>query len=140
MENMTADKMALDYITLRNIIKDKEEEIKKLKKIQTTISEKMLELCADQNVDSLKTPQGTISRRVQSNFWTSDWESLYTFVEEHSAMHLLEKRIHNGNMKEFLAENPDLCPQGLQANSTYTISVRKPTNKWISYEHEMVIF
>ena len=129
MDNMTADKMALDYITLRNIIKDKEEEIKKLKVIQATISTKMLGLCAEQNVDSLKTPQGTISRRVQSNFWTGDWESLYSFIEQHNAMHLLEKRIHNGNMKEFLAENPDLCPKGLQANSTYTISVRKPNNK-----------
>lgn len=129
MENMTADKMALDYITLRNIIKDKEEEIKKLKSIQTSISEKMLELCAEQNVDSLKTPQGTISRSVRSHFWTGDWEALYAFVEKHGAMHLLEKRIHNGNMKEFLADNPDLCPEGLQANSSYTVSVRKPTNK-----------
>ena len=129
MDNMTADKMALDYITLRNIIKDKEEEIKKLKVIQATISTKMLGLCAEQIVDSLKTPLGTISRRVQSNFWTGDWESLYSFIEQHNAMHLLEKRIHNGNMKESLAENPDLCPQGLQANSTYTISVRKPNNK-----------
>lgn len=129
MENMTADKMASDYIKLRNIIKEKEDEVKELKKIQVTISENMLELCADQNVDSFKTSEGTISRRVQSNFWTSDWESLYAFVEEHGALHLLEKRIHNGNMKEFLAENPDLCPQGLQANSKYTISVRKPTKK-----------
>jgi hypothetical protein len=129
MENMTADKMASDYIKLRNAIKEKEEEVKKLKKIQETISENMLALCADQNVESFKTSEGTISRRVHSSFWTSDWESMYAFVKEHGAMHLLEKRIHNGNMKEFLADNPDICPQGLQANSKYTVSVRKPTTK-----------
>lgn len=125
----TADKMAADYMKIREAIKSKEEEIKKLKLVQAKIADTMLELCEEQNVDSLKTHQGTISRRVQSNFWTADWESFYSFVAKNEAMHLLEKRIHNGNMKEFLAENPEACPPGLQANSKYTVSVRKPTNK-----------
>jgi hypothetical protein len=54
---------------------------------------------------------------------------MYAFIEEHSAPHLLEKRIHNGNMKEFLADNPDVTPEGLQAKNRYAISVRKPTKK-----------
>ncbi len=89
----------------------------------------MLELCSEQNVDSLKTQEGTISRRVLSNYWTSDWESFYKFINEHEALHLLEKRIHNSNMKEFLVDNPDVLPQGLQANTKYVISVRKPSKK-----------
>jgi len=126
---MTADKMASDYMKVRHTIKEKEDEIKKLKEIQAKISDKMLELCLEQNVDSLKTQEGTISRRVLSNYWTSDWESFYKFLNEHGALHLLEKRIHNGNMKEFLADNPDVLPQGLQANTKYVISVRKPSKK-----------
>lgn len=129
MTKLTADRMASDYMKLRHTIKDKEDEIKKLKAIQAKISDKMLELCAEQNVDSLKTQEGTISRRVISQYWTSDWERMHEFLREHNALHLLEKRIHNGNMKEFLAENPELCPEGLQANSKFAISVRKPTNK-----------
>ncbi len=129
MTKLTADKMASDYMKLRHTIKDKEDEIKKLKAIQAKISDKMLELCAEQNVDSLKTQEGTITRRVISQYWTSDWERMHEFLREHNALHLLEKRIHNGNMKEFLAENPELCPEGLQANSKFAISVRKPTNK-----------
>jgi hypothetical protein len=129
MTKLTADRMASDYMKLRHTIKDKEDEIKKLKAIQAKISDKMLELCAEQNVDSLKTQEGTISRRVISQYWTSDWERLHEFLIKHDALHLLEKRIHNGNMKEFLAENPDICPEGLQANSKFAISVRKPTNK-----------
>jgi hypothetical protein len=54
---------------------------------------------------------------------------MYAFIAEHSAPHLLEKRIHNGNMKEFLADNPDVTPEGLQAKNRYAISVRKPTKK-----------
>ena len=54
---------------------------------------------------------------------------MYVFIKEHDAPQLLEKRIHNGNMKEFLADNPDVVPEGLQAKTRYTISVRKPTKK-----------
>mgnify|MGYP001594526977 CR=1 FL=1 len=50
-------------------------------------------------------------------------------VFENNACHLLEQRLHNANMKEFLAENPDKLPAGLQADSKYKITVRKPTGK-----------
>ena len=83
----------------------------------------------DQEADGLKTPSGTVSRRVISSYWTSDWEQMYAFIQEHNAPHLLEKRIHNGNMKEFLADNPDVTPAGLQAKNRYGISVRKPPKK-----------
>lgn len=128
-DRYTADRMAKDYMVLREGIRKKEEQIKKLKELQTKITEKMLELCEEQNIDSLKTEFGTISRRVQSNYWTSDWEQFYKMVEEHGAFHLLEKRIHNGNMKEFLQENPDTVPAGLQAKQTHVIRVIKPSAK-----------
>ena len=127
--NITADNLAYMYLKMRTAIQDKEAEIKIIKEEQEVISEQLLELCDKQNTDGLTTPSGTISRRVLSKFWTSDWEQMYEFIKEHNATHLLEKRIHNGNMKEFLAENPDLCPIGLQAERKYAISVRKPRAK-----------
>jgi len=127
--NITADSLAYMYLKMRTAIQDKEAEIKIIKEEQEVISEQLLELCDKQNTDGLTTPSGTISRRVLSKFWTSDWEQMYEFIKEHNATHLLEKRIHNGNMKEFLAENPDLCPIGLQAERKYAISVRKPRAK-----------
>jgi len=128
-DSHTADKMAKDYIKLREAIREKEEDIKKLKGIQEKITDKMLELCAEQNVDSLKTEFGTISRRVHSSFWTSDWEQMHQFIKENDAFHLLERRIHNSNMKEFLEDNPDKLPVGLQSDRKFVISVRKPTSK-----------
>jgi hypothetical protein len=125
----SANKLVLVYLKIRNAIKDKDEEIKKLKEQQDTVSDELLKLCESQEADGLKTPSGTVSRRVISSFWTSDWERMYAFIEEHSAPYLLEKRIHNGNMKEFLADNPDVTPEGLQAKNRYAISVRKPTKK-----------
>jgi len=125
----SADKLVAVYLKMRNAIKDKDEEIKKLKEQQEKVSEELLKLCESQEADGLRTPSGTVSRRVVSTFWTSDWEQMYLFIREHNAPELLERRIHNGNMKEFLADNPDVTPAGLQAKNKYSISVRKPTKK-----------
>jgi|TARA_R110000796_G_scaffold35785_5_gene91784 tRNA nucleotidyltransferase (CCA-adding enzyme) len=129
MKKLTADQMTSDYMRIRDAVQEKEEQIKKLKVIQNKIADSMLELCEEQNIDSLKTAAGTVTRRVVSNFWTSDWEQMHRFIKDNDALHLLEKRIHNGNMKEFLADNPDVTPVGLQAKNRYSISVRKPTPK-----------
>jgi hypothetical protein len=50
---------------------------------------------------------------------------MYTFIEETSAFGLLEKRIHQTHMKEFLGENPDLYPKGMNVENTYTVVVRR---------------
>jgi hypothetical protein len=129
MSDLTVDKLVAIYIKIRGAIKEKDDEIKLFKEQQEFVAEKLLALCSEQNLDSMKTTEGTITRRVSSNYWTSDWEAMYKFIEANDAYHLLEKRIHNTNMKEFLTENPDECPQGLQSNKKYIISVRKPTTK-----------
>jgi hypothetical protein len=48
---------------------------------------------------------------------------------EHDALDLFEKRIAQLNMKQFLEENPGVVPPGLNSNSEYDISVRKPSAK-----------
>jgi predicted secreted Zn-dependent protease len=128
-EEYTADKLASIYIKMRSAIKEHEDEIAKIKKQQELVSEKLLDLCNAENLDSLRTPEGTVTRRVHSSYWTSDWDEFYEYVKKYDAYFLLEKRIHNGNMKQFLEENQEDIPIGLQANKKYIISVRKPTTK-----------
>jgi len=125
MTDDTTGKLVAAYINMRTAIQEKEEEVKKLKEQQNLISDRMLELCAKEDIDSVKTPFGTLTRRVYSSYWTSDWDRMYKFIAENEAYHLLEKRIHNGNMREFLEENPDVLPMGLQSDRRYAVSVRK---------------
>jgi len=54
---------------------------------------------------------------------------MYKFIAENDVPFILEKRIHNGNMKQFLEENPDALPIGLQVDNKYVIQVRKPSEK-----------
>lgn len=129
MEDVQTDKLAEIYIKIR----DKRAEIKELyeqqdeelKAQQDLLAEKMLEVCRDNNADSIKTPAGTIIRKVDTRYWTTDWDSMYQFIQENDAYPLLEKRLHQTNLKQFLEENPELLPAGLQADRKYTVVVRR---------------
>jgi hypothetical protein len=132
-EAIPADKLVAVYRRIRAAIEEREEahaqEINTLKEKLELVSNKLLKICNEQNLDSLRTPEGTVTRRVKTRYWTTDWEHMYKFIKEHDAPFLLEQRIHNGNMKQFLEENPDQHPAGLQVDSKYAITVRKPTNR-----------
>lgn len=86
----------------------------------------MLEVCKRVGADSIKTNAGTVIRSVKSRYWTNDWDSMYRFIKEHGAFALLEKRLHQTHMKQFLDENPDLSPAGLNIEREYTVVVRRP--------------
>ncbi len=101
-----------------NVDKDLEEQ-------QKMLAEQMLDSCKELGADSIKTPHGTIIRSVKSKYWTGDWDSMYRFIKEHDAFGLLEKRLHQTNMKDFLNENPDAMPMGLNVENEYTIVVRR---------------
>ena len=98
---------------------------KEIEEQMSIIEAEMLEVCKQMNADSVRTPHGTIIRSVKSRYWTNDWDSMYDFIEETGAYGLLEKRIHQTHMKEFLAENPDLLPRGLNVENSYTVVVRR---------------
>jgi len=121
------------YRKIRDAIDEKEEQYKEavaaLKDQLDIVSNKLLEVCNEQNADSIKTPSGTISRRINARYWTSDWETMYRFIKENDVPQVLEQRIHNGNMKQFLQDNPEAFPAGLQCDRKYIVQVRKPTNK-----------
>jgi hypothetical protein len=44
---------------------------------------------------------------------------------EHNVPELLERRIHQTNIKQFLEENPDMLPLGLNVEAEQSITVRR---------------
>lgn len=133
MPEISINELVAAYRKLRAAISDEEEafeeKVKALKEKLDLVTAELLNFCNEQNLDSLRTPAGTLSRRVQTRYWTTDWEKMNEFIVEHEAVHLLEKRIHNANMKQFLEDNPDVLPIGLQVDNKYVIQVRKPSEK-----------
>lgn len=129
-DEVNISKLVKVYLKIRNAIDEKEtqhkEELASLKEQFGIVGQSLLNLCKEQNLDSIRTPVGTVSRRVSTRYWTSDWDSMYRFISEHDAPFLLEQRIHGTNMKEFLEANPEAFPMGMQADRSYTVQVRKP--------------
>jgi hypothetical protein len=129
-DEVDINKLVKVYLKIRNAIDEKEtqhkEELASLKEQFGIVGQSLLNLCKEQNLDSIRTPVGTVSRRISTRYWTSDWDSMYRFISEHDAPFLLEQRIHGTNMKEFLEANPEAFPMGMQADRSYTVQVRKP--------------
>jgi uncharacterized protein YutE (UPF0331/DUF86 family) len=133
IKDLPVDELVRIYRKIRKAVEDREEafknEINTLKGQLETVASTLLDICNQQNADSIKTKHGTISRRVTQRYWTTDWGTLYDFIKENDAPFLLEQRIHNGNMKQFLDDNPEAFPPGLQCDRKYAVTVRKPTTK-----------
>jgi hypothetical protein len=92
---------------------------------QDKIRRALLDHCKEHNVDSVKTAAGLFYRTIKSRYWTNDWESMHSFIMEHNLPEFFEKRLNQTNVRQFLEENPDLMPAGLNVDSEYVISVRK---------------
>lgn len=126
---MNASKLVQVYIKIRDakaqLEREYEDKVKELNIQLEAIETELLEICKTTGQDGGKTEFGSFSRTVKSRYWTSDWDSMYSFIREHNAPELLEKRIHQGNIKEFLSENPDKLPAGLNVDSKYSITVRR---------------
>ena len=123
------DKLTAIYIKMRDakdtLTSKYKAEYADIEEQMTVLESEMLEICKNMNADSIRTKAGTIVRSVKSRYWKNDWDSMYQFVKEHDAYGLLEKRLHQTHMKEFLSENPSLLPMGLNVESEYTVVVRR---------------
>ncbi|CAB4221763.1 hypothetical protein UFOVP1642_70, partial [uncultured Caudovirales phage] len=69
-----------DYIAARTAIEEMKEqqkvELEVLDRSFEVLSAALLERCNALNADSIKTAAGTVSRRVSSRYWSSDWNSM----------------------------------------------------------------
>jgi hypothetical protein len=126
---ISIEKIVAAYVKIRDakdaIYQKYKAETTELEEQMTILKHKLLEVSKETGVTSFATPSGTAYRTVKDRYWTNDWESFYTFMRDNSAMELLEKRIHQTNMKEFLENNPDEQPMGLNIDREYEITIRR---------------
>jgi succinylglutamate desuccinylase len=128
-ENLPIDKLTRVYVKIRDAkaalaadFKQKDEELsEQLNEIKSAL----LDYCKSQNVESVRTEAGLVYRTVRTRYWTSDWESMHAFIVENNLPQLLEKRLNQGAVKQLLEESPEMVPPGVNADSEYTITVRK---------------
>lgn len=125
------DKLAKVYIKIRgkmNLLTQEYEKAKaELEEQKDAVSNAMREQMKLIGSKTVRTDNGTIMMQLKTRYSTQDWDSFKAFVVQNDAVDLLERRIAQGNMAKFLEENPGLVPPGLNSDSEYTITVKKPT-------------
>jgi hypothetical protein len=125
------DKLVRVYIKIRNRIQkltqDYEAQVEALEAQKSEVASAMKDQMLALGSTTLRTDAGTIMLGKKTRYYTDDWDSFKHFMVENDAIDLLEKRIAQTNMKTFLEENPGLVPPGLNSNTEYAVSVRKPS-------------
>lgn len=129
LDDNQLEKLMQADINMRESIASLESQISEIKTKRAQVQEALNEACRTLNVTSIKTNAGTLSRKLKTRYWTSDWPEMYKFVKENNAFELFEKRIQQSNIKQFIADNPELTPPGLQSTSEYTVSILKNRKK-----------
>ena len=132
---METAKLVRAYVRLRDARAELKSEYKEkdsdLEGKMDRIEAALLKHANENSLDSMKTEYGTASKVMRTRYWAPDWAAFTDFVEEHKDLismgDLLEHRIHQGNYKEFLGNNPDLVPP-VSADSRFSIVVRRGNN------------
>jgi len=132
-EQVPLDRLTRVYMKMRARIKEIEAEydakLEELKVQQQEIKNAIKDQMLAQGSRSVRTDFGTVVLSEKTRFYTQDWDSFKKFVIEQEAVDLLERRIHQSNMAAFLEENPALHPPGLNSDTEFDVSVRKPSTK-----------
>jgi hypothetical protein len=128
MSTIDVERCALIYRRM----KDKKEALEaEVKTIDADMDELKLALqvyMQENDLKSLKTADGaTMSIRVTTRYSTADFVHFCEWARERpDAMPLFEKRLHQGNVIEWLKNNPEDVPPGLQSNSTSSLTIKAP--------------
>jgi hypothetical protein len=127
------EELVKTYLTIRNARERLKETFEREEKIlledMATLEREMLVVCNDTNASSIRTDSGTVIRKLNERYTTNDWDNFKKFILENEAVDLLERRIHQGNFKEFMADHAgEGLPPGVNVMREFGIVVRKPSN------------
>jgi hypothetical protein len=130
---MNTDQLVETFITLRNerdrMRNEWDAKDSEVKEQMSVVEQALLSICNETNATSIKTDKGTVIRKLTERFFCSDWDNFREYVLEHQALELLERRIHQGNFKEFIAEREkEGLPPGVNVMREFGVTVRKPTS------------
>ena len=130
MNELDTEEIVSAYLAVRNErdrlqreYESRDAELKEdLKKLETVL----LSVCNTVNADSIKTKHGTVIRKLTERYFCADWDNFKQFIRDNDALDLFEKRIHQGNFKQFMSEHEgDGLPPGVNVMREFGVTVRK---------------
>jgi hypothetical protein len=129
-DGVTLDKLARVYIKMRDklseLTRDYETAEAAIKAQQAEVAAAMKDKLQALGAKSAATTYGTVTLKTSTRYYFQDWEAAHRFIIDNDAPYLLEKRVSQTMMREFLESNPGTVPPGLNTMSELTVSVTKP--------------
>ena len=129
MDTPSMDKLTMIYVKIR----EKKKELQAKFDADIEVLDDQMKTCAGVMKDmlvaaggtSMKTPHGTVYTTQKTKFYPMDWDVFGDWVIKQGTIDLLEKRVAQTNMKQWLEQHPTNPPPGLQAETEITVTVRK---------------
>lgn len=129
MSQPSMDDLCKVYVKIRTkkqeLEKQHEAEVAVLNEKLQIISSTMKDLMVSLGTKSVKTDHGTAYVQEKTRYYPMDWSLFGNWIVANNAVDLLEKRVAQGNMKEWVEANPTNVPPGVQAETELTVTVRK---------------
>ena len=132
--SVNTDDLVATYVAIRGerekLLRNYENADKELEVELLKIKAALLDTCNEINASSIRTQHGTVIRKLNEKFFCTDWEHFRKFEQEHMDYDFRERRIHQGNFRQFMSEHEgDGLPPGVNVLREFDISVRKATSK-----------
>ena len=125
VEAIPLDKLVAIHAKIKARQEKLDAELAELEEARTEVRLAIKDQMKALGLTSVNTTFGTVSLTKTTRYNTQDWDSFKAFVLEHQVVDLLEKRIAQTNMAQFLEENPGILPPGLNSVTGFDIRVTK---------------
>lgn len=125
---MKLNELAEKYILLRDRksqIKAKyEAEAAEVQAVMDKIEAVLLKTFDEAGIESVKTAAGTAYRSTRTQASVADWDAFLSFVQQHGAWEMLERRCSKSAVEQFKSANDDL-PPGLNWREERVVNIRR---------------
>ena len=126
---ITIDKLVAIHRKMETAMAEYQAKIDELEGQRQEVRNTLLDMRKEPKLESVRTDHGTVTKGVKDRYWSNDWSALHQYIIEHGAVGLLQQRIHETNMRDWIAAHPNDFPPSLNVDREYGITIRKPTTK-----------
>lgn len=127
--SVTIDKLVAIHRKMEVAMAEHQAKIDEIEEQRQEVRNTILEMMKEQKLESVRTDSGTVTKGVKDRYWSNDWAALHQYIIEHGAVGLLQQRIHETNMRDWIAAHPNDFPPSLNIDREYGITIRKPSTK-----------
>jgi len=128
--SLTVEQVVGTYMKLRRKKEALENQVKEdlaeIKAKMTKLESWLMQKADEDGVTSFKTAAGTAFVTTTDFANVADWDAVLTFIKNHEAFDMLEKRVSKTAVRAHMDETGEV-PPGITYGSKVGINVRKPT-------------